>query len=72
MTKLKDPADDILRGAAPIAVFLLGDARHRRKIYHLAENSRIPVFRMGGVICARRSVLRAWIANQERLATGAA
>jgi hypothetical protein len=62
-------ADDILRGADRIAEFLLGDSRQRRKIYHLAEKSRMPVFRLGAVLCARKSVLLAWIADQEARAT---
>jgi len=62
-------ADDILRGADKIAEFMFGDSRERRKIYHLAEKSRLPVFRLGAVLCARKSVLLAWIADQEARAT---
>jgi hypothetical protein len=58
-------AQDLLRGADEIADFLFGDARQRRKVYHLAETSRIPVFRLGSKLCARPSVLMAWIASQE-------
>jgi hypothetical protein len=56
---------DLLRGAGEIAAFLFGDARERRKIYHLAENAGLPVFRLGAVLCARRSTLLSWIAAQE-------
>jgi hypothetical protein len=59
-------ADDILRGADKIALFLYGDPRQRRKVYYLAETSRLPVFRLGSRLCARRSVLIAWIASQEK------
>jgi hypothetical protein len=59
-------ADDLLCGADQIAAFLFGDARQRRKVYYLAETSRLPVFRLGSKLCARRSVLIAWIASQER------
>ena len=38
----------------------------RRKVYYLAETSRLPVFRIGSKLCARRSVLIAWIASQEK------
>lgn len=55
-------AKDRLQGVDEIADFLFGDARQRRKIYHLAETSRVPVFRLGGKLCARPSVLMAWIA----------
>lgn len=58
-------ADDILRGADQIAQYLFGDGRQRRKIYHLAETSRIPVFRLGSLLCARKTTLHAWIAEQE-------
>lgn len=59
-------APDLLRGADRIAEFLFGDARDRRKVYHLAETSRLPVFRLGTMLCARRSVLMNWIAMQEQ------
>src|ERR1700686_1706384 len=58
-------ADDILRGADEIAEFIFGTKDSRRKIYYLAECSRLPVFRLGSVLCARRSVLLTWIAAQE-------
>ena len=58
-------AHDLLRGADEIADFVFGDARQRRKVYHLAETSRIPIFRLGSMLCARPSVLMAWIASQE-------
>jgi hypothetical protein len=59
-------ADDLLRGADEIAGYLYGDSTQRRKVYHLAETSRLPVFRLGSKLCARRSILIAWIASQER------
>lgn len=58
-------ADDILRGAEAIAEFLFGDRACRRKVYYLAEYTRIPVFRLGSVLCARRTILISWIAGQE-------
>ena len=57
---------DILYGAAEIAEFLLTGQNGRRKVYHLVETSRLPVFRIGSKICARRSVLLKWIADQEQ------
>lgn len=59
---------DLLRGADTIAEFVFGNKAERRKVYHLAETSRLPVFRLGSVLCARRSVLMAWIADQEQRA----
>jgi len=61
-------ADDMLRGADEIAEHLFGDRRARRKVYHLAETSRLPVFRMGSVLCARKTTLLRWIEDQEQAA----
>jgi hypothetical protein len=58
-------AGDLLRGGHEIAAFLFGTKANRRKVYYLAERSRLPVFRLGSVLCARRSVLMRWIAGQE-------
>jgi len=60
-------ADDLLRGAEAIAVFVFGDAKHRRKVYYYASDAkvRMPVFRIGNVICARKSRLMDWIEFQE-------
>ena len=58
-------AGDLLRGADEIAEFIFGARGGRRKIYYLAETSHLPVFRLGAVLCARRSVLMQWIAGQE-------
>lgn len=61
-------ADDLLHGAASIAAFIFGrsDTKNRRAVYHLAENSRLPVFRLGATVCARRSTITAWVSEQER------
>lgn len=64
-TTSQDLADDLLRGADEIARFIFGPRGSRRKIYYLAETSHLPVFRLGAVLCARRSVLMKWIAGQE-------
>jgi len=56
---------DLLRGAAAIAVFIFGDRKHRRKVFHLWATSRAPFFKMGSMICARRSVLLKWVADEE-------
>lgn len=55
-------AGDILQGAAAIAAFL---GFKRRTIYHLVASGGLPSFRMGDIVCARRSTLTAWIAEQE-------
>ncbi len=46
-------ADDLLEGAAQIAAFLFGDGKQRRRVYWLAQNQSLPVFRIGQSICAR-------------------
>lgn len=61
-------ADDILRGADEIAKFIFGERGSRRKVYYLAECTKLPVFRLGSVLCARRSVLLEWISGQENRA----
>ncbi len=61
-------ADDLLRGADAIAEFVFGSAEHRRKVYYFASGAktcRLPVFRMGSVLCARKSSLVTWIEQQE-------
>src|SRR5580704_460953 len=63
-------ADDLLRGAAAIAEFLFGDSSHRRKVFHLAAKSRLPVFKLGSMWCARKSVLLKWIEDQEERNAG--
>ncbi len=62
--------NDLLRGADEIAMFLFGKPGGRRKVYYLAAHSRLPVFRLGTVLCARRSVLLHWIEAQERTGAG--
>lgn len=56
---------DLLRGAEAIAEFLYGDRRLRRKIYHLVATSNLPVFKLGSMICARKSAVLKWVKDQE-------
>jgi hypothetical protein len=67
--KAREPdciADDLLEGAEEIARFMFGSTDKRRRVYHLAARSNLPLFRLGEVICGRRSTLLAWIAEQEK------
>jgi hypothetical protein len=59
--------DDLLRGAEAIAAFLFGDPKLRRKVYYLTGDARVrmPHFKLGAVICARKSTLLRWIEAQE-------
>lgn len=54
---------DLLRGAEAIGEFLGTDERQVRE---MANKGRLPVFRLGRTICARKSTFFAWIAEQER------
>jgi hypothetical protein len=63
-------AGDVLQGAAPIAEFLFGDHKRRRKVYHLVATSNLPVFKLGAMLCARKSVLLKWIREQEERRAG--
>ena len=58
-------SEDLLRGAAAIAEFLFGSTKMRRKVFHLVATSNLPVFKLGSLICARKSVLLAWVSSQE-------
>ena len=60
-------ASDILHGAGQISHFLYGNAIHRRKVYRLVAARSLPAFRLGTMICARKSVLIAWIREGEGL-----
>lgn len=61
-------ANDILTGADQIASFIYGTPKKRRQVYHLAENAKLPIFRMGSIICARKSTILQWITDQEKVA----
>ena len=60
-------AKDLLRGVGEIAEFLYGTRETRviRRTYHVIASSNVPVFRLGSMICARRSVLLQWVKDQE-------
>ncbi|MGY3591709.1 hypothetical protein ACVIGB_008708 [Bradyrhizobium sp. USDA 4341] len=60
-----DLADDVLEGAEAIAEFLFGSRELRRKVYYLAECSKLPVLRLGSVLCAHKSVVLRFISGQE-------
>lgn len=58
-------AGDLLEGADAIAEFLFGSREHRSKVYYLRRRSRLPLFRLGSVLCARKSILMKHIHGQE-------
>lgn len=53
---------DLLTGAEAIAAFM---GLKPRRVYHLAETQKLPVFRLGATLCARKSTLLAWIERME-------
>lgn len=55
-------AADLLRGADAMATFL---GFPRRTVYHAVSKGHLPHFRIGEIVCARRSTLTKWIAEQE-------
>ena len=57
--------DDILRGARTIAREILGDETRVGTIYYQAKSGHLPTFRIGGILCARRSTLREHFRRQE-------
>lgn len=62
----KSLANDMLTGGGEISRFVYGDESGRRKIYHLAKTTDIPVFKLGELLCARKSKLIAWIERLEQ------
>jgi hypothetical protein len=67
-------ADDLLVGAADLARFIYGsdEGRFQRRIYYLctASKFRLPHFRLGFKLAARKSAIRGWIEAQEGLPHG--
>lgn len=53
---------DLLYGANAIAVHL---SLRRAQVYHPIEAGRLPTFKIGGKVCARRSTVAVWLAQVE-------
>jgi hypothetical protein len=56
-------SDDMIVGADAIATFL---GVKRRQVYNASERGYLPVFRLGALICARKTTLASWVTEQER------
>ena len=54
--------NDLLSGVPAIAAHL---GKTEKAIYHLVEQDRLPTFRMGRTICARKSTLADHFAKLE-------
>src|ERR1700688_2881703 len=63
----EDTNEPMIEWAAAIAEFIYSsrDPRYLRKIYYLAETSKIPIARLGSRLCLRPSTYRSWIASHE-------
>lgn len=64
-----DLSDDLLVGANAIAEFMFGDSRKRRQVYHLAHSGQLPIFKLGAILCARKSRLLETIKKREERAS---
>ena len=60
MTDTENQRADLLYGCPAIASYL---QLSEDAVYHLARQNRIPTFRLGRTICARRSTLAKHIAQ---------
>lgn len=58
-------SEDLLEGAAEISYFLYGRRGNRQRVYRAIRDRKLPIFRMGNRICARRSALMSFIRTQE-------
>ncbi len=56
MTDTTNPTPDLLYGVPAIAEFL---GLKRDAVYHLVHTKRLPYFKVGKTVCARRSKLLA-------------
>jgi hypothetical protein len=56
---MPDLADDLLWGAGSIAkaLFGLNNKKTRRKVYHLHQEDRLPIWKDGPDIISRKSLL---------------
>jgi len=63
------PSDDadLLYGAPAIAEFM--NVRPRQ-VHSMIDNSDLPIFRIAGKLCARRSAIKAWLAEREAATAG--
>lgn len=60
---MTEMGDDLLWGADAIAAEIFGDVKRRNRVYRLPPPW--PIFRVGAIICARRSSLRKHIESLE-------
>ena len=62
MEREKENDADLLYGVPAIAGHL---GMTDPQVYHLHAGGKLPTFKIGAKVCARKSSLRAWAAEQE-------
>ena len=62
MTEVAELADDLLITAEAIGKYI---GLNQRQIYNLIANSDFPAFRLGNILCARKSSIKRYIEEQE-------
>jgi excisionase family DNA binding protein len=65
MKPANDNHADLLMGANAIAAYL---GITPRQTYRLVYDARLPTFKLGNTVAARRSTLTRWLADAERAA----
>lgn len=63
---LTEPPSDLLYGLAAIAKHL---SLTVPQVKHMAASARLPTFKVGQIVCARRSALAKHFAEQEKAAS---
>lgn len=56
---------DLLVGAEAIALFMFGNSTLTRRVYHTWEAHRLPAFKVGQALWARKSAIVAWVNEKE-------
>lgn len=56
------PESDLLYGVSAIAAHL---EMRPRQVHHLIDKAGLPVFKIAGRVCARKTSLRRWMAECE-------
>ena len=60
-----EKAEQPLHGAEAIAQYIFGDRKARRRVYYLAECSKLPIYGFCATLYLRPSAYRLWIETQE-------
>jgi hypothetical protein len=55
---------DLLHGADQISTFMFGTPDKVRQIYHLFEKHRLPAWKAGNTLYARKKTIIAWVGSR--------